>query len=192
MNQRCIDQQTPPQMEMGQVVTEGEFFRNLKKEHVAKRYEGDDDDTPVFGFKLTTNHWKSADRQPGGLSVNLRSCIHSEVCSIAVHPDRESYFHVALIDLDALNRSGLLTSLLVAQYSPDEETQNRCHFEIVSLDGTVLKWMELRVSLDSAFPQAKVPSTNEAKSMAAAAYSQFRSYCNIRPWVRPKTARSDS
>jgi hypothetical protein len=186
MNQRCIENQTPPDLKPGATVDYGEFFRNLKDEHVVKRYGNDDNESPLYGFKLSTKHWKYADKQAGGLSVNLRSCIHSEVCSIALHPGSEDYFHVALIDLKAMNDCGLLASPLVAQYSPIEETHNRCHFEIVPLDGTVLKWMELRVFLDSPFPQVKVPSTSEEKGRATAAYTAYRSYCDIRRWVRRK------
>jgi hypothetical protein len=173
-------------MESGDVLTGDEFFRNLKKEHVVKRYEDDDNENPVYGFKLSTRHWKYADRQSEGLSVNQRSCIRSAVCSIALHPGGEDYFHVAVLDLKAINDCGLLTSPLVARYSPNEQAHNRCHFEIVPLDGTVLKWMELRAFLDSPFPKAKVPSTDEEKSMAGAAYTQYQSYCDIRLWVRRK------
>ena len=164
-------------------MNKGQFFRNLKKEHVAKRYENDKED-PQYGFKFTTRHWKYANQQGIGLSVNLRSCIHSEVCSIALHPGGEDYFHVARIDLQALNSCGLLTSPLVAQYSPIEETQNRCHFDIVPLDSTASGWMELQVLLDARFPRVRIPSTTEEKANALAAYTQFCSYCDIRRWVR--------
>jgi hypothetical protein len=184
MNQRCIENQTPPDLQLGAIVDDGEFFRNLKKDHVAKRYENDSDGDPRFGFKITKRHWKDANRQAGGLSVNLRSCIHSEVCSLTLLPCGEHYFHVAVLDLQAMNGSGLLTSPLVAQYSPVEETHNRCHFEIVPRDSTALGWMELGVLLDNPFPQAKVPSTEEEKSRADAACTQYRSYCDIRRWVR--------
>lgn len=184
MNQRCIEQQTPPEIVPGDVVSEGEFFRNLKKEHVTKRYEEDDNENPVYGFKLHKKHWRYADRQGQGLSVNLQSCIHSEGCSIALHPDGENYFHVAVLDVKAINACGLLTSPLVAQYSPAVKTQNRCHFDIVPSDGTALKWMELGVLLDDPFPPAKLPSTKDEKIRAATAYAQYRSYCDIHRWVR--------
>jgi hypothetical protein len=193
MNQRCIDEQTPPRTESGDalaagdLLTEGEFLRNLKKRHVVKRYEDDDNENPAYAFKLSPEYWKSVERQSGGLSVNLRSCIHSEVCSIALHrPGGEHFFHVAILNLRAINDCGVLTSPVVAQYTPNDETNNRCHFDLVSLDGTVLKWMELRVFLDSPFPKTKVPSTDEEKSTAAAANAQYQSYCNIRLWVRRK------
>ena len=185
MKQRCIEQQTAPSIEHGDVVSEGEFFRNLKREHVSKRFAGDDDKNPAYGFKLSNSHWKDADRQGQGLSVNLRTCIHSEACSIAMHPFAEGYFHVAVLDLGAMNVSGLLASPLVAQYAPVEDTRNRCHFEIMPLDGTVLPSMALRVLLNDPFPPAaKLPSTNDERSRAAAAYTQYRSYCEIRRWVR--------
>jgi len=167
---------------------DGEFFRNLKKEHIAKRYGNDpDDDDPRFGFRIHKKHWRYADRQSGPLSVNLRSCMHTERCSIALQPDGEDYFHVAILNLRALNASGLISSRLVAQYSPIECPQNRCHFEIVPLDGTVLQWMHLAVCLDTPFPSScKLPAAGQEHDQATAAYEQFQSYCRIVRWVRKK------
>lgn len=187
MNQRCIETQTPPDMERGAIVDDGEFFRNLKKEHVAKRYEKDPDGNPRFGFKIHKSHWKYADHQNGPLSVNLRSCMHTERCSIALQPDGEHYFHVAILNLRALNETGLISSPLVAQYSPREETHNRCHFEIAPLDGTVLQWMQLGMCLDSPFPSScKLPVPGPEEVQATAAHEQFQSYCRIVLWVRQK------
>lgn len=134
MYQRCIDQQTPPKMALGHIIYQGAFFRNLKDEHISKRYDGDDNDNPTYGFKINTKHWKYADRQRGPLSVNLVSCIHSKVCSIALHQGQggEEYYHVAKIDLKALNEMECFrNSPLCAQYQPIEEIPNRCHFEIL-------------------------------------------------------------
>ena len=131
-------------------------------------------------------HWKYADRQRSGLSVNLRSCMHSEACSIALHPGGEEYFHVAALDLKAIERLRLLSSPLVAQYSPGEESHNRCHFEIVPLDGTVLKWMELGF-VGRPVSTGKMPSTNERQEQSGGGvravsviFGQF--HC----WVRRK------
>ena len=187
MRRRCIEQQTPPEMEPGDTVDHGEFFRNLKKEHVTKRYASDDDQEPTYGFKLHKSHWKYASHQGFGLSVNLRSCIHSEACSIALHPGGERYYHVALVDLHALNQCQFLTSPFVAQYRPIEESHNRCHFEIVPLDGTTLKWMELSELLDRPFPPAqKLPATAEDKDSAAREYRKYCSYFEIRRWIRKR------
>lgn len=182
MSQQCIDQQIAPDMEPGDTVKHGQFFRNLQKGHVAKRYAGDDDSNLEYGLKLTTSHWKYADRQSGQLSVNLQACMHSEVCSIALHPEGENYFHVAVIDLAALNR--LLDSPFVAKYSrlPD----NKCHFEIMPLDGTVSKWMEIRELFDRPFPPGKMPNSKQDKAKAAKEYAEYRAYCDIRRWVRRK------
>jgi hypothetical protein len=188
MKQRCIENQTPPpDLEPGDTVDNGEFFRNLKKDHVAKRYAKDSDDNPRFGFKIRKCHWKYADHQTGPLSVNLRSCIHTEQCSIALQPDGEAYFHVAVLDLRALNESGLISSQFVAQYLPIDEAHNRCHFEIMPLDGTVLQWMQLGACFDTPFPSAcKLPAVGEEENQATAALKQFCSYCRIVRWVRQK------
>ncbi|MGD0899909.1 MAG: hypothetical protein ABR915_18910 [Thermoguttaceae bacterium] len=173
-------------MKVGDCVESGEFLRNLKKEHVVKRYAGDDDENPAYGFKLSKKHWKYADVQQGALSVNLRSCIRTERCSIALHPGGEDYFHVAIIDLGAINGSAVFPPL-VAQYRPIEEIPNRCHFEIIPRDGTVLQWMEVAVWLDAPFPPAaKLPATAKEKRTAAAEYAKYRHYFNVRRWVRGK------
>ena len=156
MRQKCIDQRTPPKMELGAVVKNGEFYRNLKKKHAPKRYSGDNDENPKYGYKIANNHWKSEDQHEGQLSVNLVACIHSEVCSIAIHPNAKDYFHVALINLDRLNEALLglnLNSPLVAQYRPI--TGNLCHFEIMPRDGTTLMWFALATFLDDAFPHPR-------------------------------------
>ncbi len=183
MRQKCIEQQTPPNgLRDGDVINHGRFFRNLKKDDVAKRYQGDDDNTPLYGFKITKDHWKSAERQ-GMLSVNLETCMHSGACSIAVHPNPTHYYHVAVLDLDVLNR--VLCLSLVAQYRPEPEIQNRCHFEIMPLDGTTMRWMELRAQLDSPFPPAKkLPISPEDQAKAKAEYDTYRQIVQIRRWVR--------
>lgn len=183
MYQQCIDQQIPPQMRYGDTCRDGEFFRNLRKEHVRRRYQEDDHDQPEYGYTLHKSHWRYWDRQRSGLSANLQSCIHSEVCSIALHPDGEDYFHVARIDLGAINRSGLLSSHLAAQYEP--HPPNLCHFVIVPLDGVATKWMELRNALDALSPRAKsLPVSDEEKAKERAAYEKHRSLIDVCCWVR--------
>lgn len=172
-------------MQEGDTTDVGRFFRNLKKEHVAKRYPGDDDQSPVYGFKLHKKHWKYADYQQGPLSVNLLSCIHTAECSIAIHPTPDDYYHVAIIDLEALNRLECLTSKFVAQYKPAREFKNLCHFEILPTDGTVLKWMELGILLDEPFPPAsKLPTTPSDCRQAKDEYEKYRSIFEIKRWVR--------
>jgi hypothetical protein len=193
MNQRCIDNQTPPKLNAGEVVEDGVFFRNLKKSHIAKRYENDSDDHPRFGFKITKRHWADAASQ-GLLSVNLESCLHSAQCSIALQPVSEHHYHVAVLNLRKVNialetikSSDEPSSQLVAKYSPVESPRNLCHFEIQSKDGTILDWMKLRVLLDSPFPECRLPSHDtEEERDAITAYEKFKSYCKIARWIRSK------
>jgi hypothetical protein len=192
MYQKCIDQQTPPKLERGAVVDRGEFFRNLKKEHVVKRYPGDNDNNPTFGFKIHKRHWKYAQNQNGPLSVNQKSCIHSEACSIALQPGGEDYYHVAIINLQALNEvlgelKSVLASHLVAQYQPIDEIPNHCHFEIIPENGTNLAWMEIAALLDAPFPPAsKMPVGDDDKRKATTEYEKYHSYLHIIHDVRNK------
>jgi hypothetical protein len=190
MYQKCIDQQTPPKMEPGAELDRGQFFRNLKKEHVVKRYSGDDSENPDFGFKIHKKHWKYAQQQSGHLSVNQKSCIHSEVCSIALQPGNDDYYHVALIDLHPLNKA--LVELksddalyLIASYKPLEN--NRCHFEIIPKNGTVLAWMAISTFFDEPFPpRDKMPVGKVEENQARIAYERFCSCFHVIRWVRHK------
>jgi len=184
MYQHCVDGQTAPDMDPGDVTQSGVYLRNLKKNHVSKRYEDDDDGHPAYGFKLSNKHWKDASRQAGDLSVNLESCIHTAECSIVVQVDTDRYFHVARIDLDALNRARQLSSSFVAIYKPEDSPKNLCHFEVAPLDGTVSKWQELQALFDRPFPECKMPRSEGDKATAAAEYREYRSFLDIRRWVR--------
>jgi hypothetical protein len=183
MYQKCIDQQTPPELEPGAELDRGEYFRNLKKKHVAKRYQADDNENPKFGFKIKQNHWNYAQNQTGHLSVNQKACIHSEVCSIALQPGNEDYYHVALIDLQSLNKVlGALKSddalYLVASYQPLEN--NRCHFELVPVNGTITVWMTIALLFDEPFPQRdKLPIGDEENDKAKNAFEKFDSCFHI-------------
>lgn len=185
MYQRCIDEQTPPALRRGDVLDQGEFLRNLRKDHIAKRYPKDADDEPEYGYKLKTRQWRFWGQQVGGLSVNLRSCIHSEACSIALDPNGQDCFHVARIDLGALNTARLMTSPLVAQYDPARP--NECHFLILARDGTISVWMELATALDGPFPgDTKLPTNEEEQAQAKEACDRYRSLIDIRGWVRAR------
>jgi hypothetical protein len=117
------------------------------------------------------------------LSVNLETCMHSMTCSIATHPNGLHYYHVATLDLGAL--SSALSSPFVAQYKPEPEIQNRCHFEIMPLNGTTMRWMEPGVLLDAPFPPAKkLPISPEDQAKAKAEYDTYRQIVQIRRWVR--------
>ncbi len=185
MYQNCVDNQTPPNMKPGDTTPSGKFFRNLRKEDVAKRYEDDDNEQPEYGFKLKKRYWKYVLQHPL-FSTNLCSCIHTEECSIVLQPDNNRFFHVALIDLGVLNQSPLLTSQFLAQYKPVEESQNRCHFEISPTEGTALKWMQVGALLDDPFPEKQLPITPEEKARAKQEYQRYCSYFDIRGWVRKK------
>ena len=141
--------------------------------------------------KPTKKFWKDADNQGGNFSVNLRSCIHSDECSIAIHPHNGEYYHVALIELAEFNASGRISCPLVAQYKPIEEDQNLCHFEFFPKDGTVLKWMELRVALDDPFPPGKMPTCKDEEDKASAAFVQYQSLLTIRRWIRSPDGQLD-
>src|SRR5437870_13444070 len=121
----CLKNQTPPELVAGAVVRSGRFFRNLKRQEIAKCYAEDDNDNPQYGFRVKHQHWAN-DQTRGGLSVNLASCIHTAACSLLIHPAAPNFQHVVEIDLEALTQR--LQVSLVAQYKP--EPDNRCHFEI--------------------------------------------------------------
>jgi hypothetical protein len=183
MRQKCIEQQTPPEgLQEGDEINHGRFIRNLKRDDVAKRYQGDNDQNPLYGFKIAKEHWKDAEEQ-GMLSVNLETCIHSGMCSIAIHPNGIHYYHVAIIDLGSL--SGAVASPFVAQYKPAPELQNLCHFEIMPLDGTTMKWMTLADLLSKPFPRAKrLPVSAQEKERAASEYAKYQQVLQIHRWVR--------
>jgi hypothetical protein len=189
MYQKCIDQQTPSEKEPGAELDRGEFFRNLKKNHVVKRYEGDDNEKPRFGFKIHKRHWNYAQQQTGPLSVNQKSCIHSEVCSIALQPGNDDYYHVAVINLQSLNREIIEMKsdealFLVASYQPLEN--NRCHFELIPKNGTTLAWMAIAAFFDDPFPPGKMPADKEEERKADVAFKKFSSCIQIIRNVRDK------
>jgi hypothetical protein len=182
MDQDCLDSQTPPPMSPGDTTESGEYFRNLKKDHVAKRYQDDDNESPSYGFKLTRKCWKDADGQRGDLSVNLVTCIHSAECSLAIQAEGTHYYHVATINLDAVNR--MLSTPFVAIYAPLDDPKNTCHFEIAPLEGTVSKWQELAALFDDPFPEGKLPRNENDRARAAEAFAQYQQMIRIRRWVR--------
>lgn len=186
LRDQCVKDQTPPRMERGDTTEVGCFFRNLKREHVAKHYEKDNDEGPEYGYKITGRHWREADKAAGAFSVNFVNCIHSPECSIAIQSRSEEYYHVACIDLAQVNELGALTTRFVAQYQPVEENQNWCHFEILPRDGTILKWMELYEILEGPFPPGRLPQSKEEKRQAESECERYTRILQILRWVRPR------
>lgn len=183
--QQCIDAQDPPELSRGDTVDTGRFFRNVRRDHVVKRYSEDDNDQPQYGFKIKRRHWQHANRPPGAMSVNLVTCMHSEKCSLSLQPGGENYYHVAILDLGAINSAQVLSFVLVAQYKPVDDIPNHCHFEVVPKDGVVMKWMEFSAVLDEPFPDCgKLPGNEQERQEATKAAEQYRSFVDIKRWVR--------
>lgn len=130
---------------------EGNFYRNLKRDDVAKVYAEDNADPARYGYRVKSKHWRDAATQ-GGLSVNLVSCVNSPCCSILVHPFPEKYAHVVDIDLAAL--SVCVARSVLAQYAPVSD--NACHFELMLEEGGVSDLMALMDFFDQ-FPPGKRP-----------------------------------
>lgn len=183
--EECVKNQIPPDMRRGDTTASGHFFRNLKKKHVSKRYRGDDDEQPRYGYSLTRKHSRDAQNQPGGFSVNQVACIRLPRCSIAMQAGSEEYHHVACIDLEALNGVKALTSRFLAQYQPIEQDQNYCHFELIPEDGTVTKWLQLQEVMEGRPTQEKLPSTWAAKEQARLVAQRFAGIFAIHRCVRP-------
>ncbi len=182
----CVAGQTPPDLEKGDTVGEGFFLRNLKKKGEAtKRYPGDDDDNPVFGFKLAPKFWKNASRN-GDMSINEQTCVGSEACSIAIHRNATDYYHVAILDLAEVNRC-MQDHTFVAQYAPINDPPdgpNACHFELLPLDGSTQSLFALQTFLDDPFPPGKMPDGEKNRASAANAADAYRKVLLIRRWVR--------
>lgn len=186
LREQCVKNQTPPRIKRGDEEYAGYFFRNLKRKHVAKRYEKDKDEDPEYGYTITKRHWTEAGTAGGAFSVNLVDCIHSRECSIAIQPGSQEYYHVARINLAEVNGLSGLSTRFVAQYQPVEEDQNSCHFEILPTDGTILKWMELYEILEGPFPVGKLPQSKEEKRKAESECERYAQILQIRRWVRPR------
>jgi hypothetical protein len=105
-----------------------------------------------------------------------------------MQPGSEQYYHVARINLDALNEIGALTTRFLAQYRPIVEQQNRCHFELIPEDGTATKWLELYEVMEGPRTQEKFPSTREAEEQARLVAERFDRIFGIHRWVRPRNA----
>ena len=182
----CLQAQTAPNLEKGDTVAEGRFLRNLpKKGEVSKRYSGDNDDSPVYGFKLARKFWTNAVRT-GDLSMNEQGCIVNDGCAIAVHPYAEKYFHIAILDLKEINNC-LDGHSFVAQYDPllePPDGPNACHFELLPIDGSTQSLFVLQTVLDAPFPDTKMPDGIDNLKKAEDATKVYESVISIKRWVR--------
>lgn len=161
----CIKGQQPPRLNPGEVVSDGFFLRNLKKkEEATKRYPNDDDENPVYGFKLSTKFFNNAAKN-GDMSINESDCVLCEACSIAIHPHSSDYYHVAALDLGEINNC-MADHPFVAQYDPIVEPtdRNMCHFELLPLNGSTQSLHALQEFLNNPFPPGKMPDGKKTKS----------------------------
>ena len=183
--QTCLDRQQRPPLERSERREDGSYYHNLQRKHVAKRYENDDDDEPVFGFKLKDKVFRLRPDESGP-SVNEVECAGCPECSIAVHPTPQSFYHVLTIDLAEL-RTRLPAHPFAAVFLPVKDPPNDCHFELLPMEGTTRSLQALRQEMDQPFPDGKkVPRDDEGRKAAADAWKDYRRLFPIRRWVRPK------
>lgn len=165
---------TPPSIRPWQIKRDGNYYRNLSRNEVAKRYERDEDAQPEFGYKLKkTNKWRWTARDgQEGLSTNLTDCISSPICSILLHPNSDNYNHVVEIRLPQLSMA--IAMALVAQYTPDQ--LNKCHFNVLPLEDdidSVQRAIEDLLTRD--FPPSRLPTSPKQVEQARIAKSKFDS-----------------
>jgi len=181
-----VSAQVAPKLEKGDAIHAGVFVRNLKKtDDVTKRYENDDTESPLYGFKLTGKFWRNANKT-GDMSINLRDCVRSDDCSIAIHPNAEDFYHVARFDLAQVNTI-LPLHPFAAQYDPliePPDGPNKCHFVLLPTEGTTQSIFALQSELDKPFPVCRMPDSNADKDAADAAASRYRRMVTILKWVR--------
>lgn len=164
----CIRTAKPPQYLPGTVIQHGAYYRNLKKQHVARRLAKGTDEPPIGGRRLTKKFYKDAEAQEG-FSVNCSTCQTQPSCSILLQPGPHHFEWVALIYLESM--ANLIGHALGAQYDPVGD--NACHYNIVPLDlGSVGFWMLMRDVLDdyeSSFPKGLPNTTAELVALEAKA-----------------------
>ena len=182
----CVSQQKARDLDRGRAISSGVFARNLKKkQEISKRYEKDSDETPEFGYKLTQKFWNNAINQ-NDMSFNLYACVCSNVCSIAVHPHADQYYHVAHFDLTAINQA-IPDHSFTCQYDPIDgapDGPNLCHFELVPLEGSTQSLFALQSLLDNPFPSGRMPDGPVARTAAFEATESYSKLIQIFRWVR--------
>jgi hypothetical protein len=182
-------------MNPGDTIDHGFYFRNLKKDHIRQRFERDNEINPKYGYILNKRHWRDAARRGGQISVNLKTCMHSESCSIALHKGGDDYYHVVVINLEALNQiEDFRDSPIIAQYDPIDgdasESKNLCHFELAPENSTVIDWMKISIILEDSFPPAKkLPISEDDKKTAERDFTKYSAYFDIQRWVRSQDGK---
>jgi hypothetical protein len=162
----CLKNQTPPALKDGDVVTQGIFLRNLKTDNVSGMY-ANDANPPEFGYKVAFRHWR--DSKLGDLSLNIKSCMQQQCCSIHLSNDTQSasrFTAVAEIDLEQLSNviRDAVSVEVVAVYRPYED--NACHFELTLLDSGTLGEMKVLEALKKFTPDEKVPNNRCVNKLA--------------------------
>jgi hypothetical protein len=143
-----------PALSRGDIRTGGRYFRNLRKDDIAKRRQEDPNDDPPHGRLVKPRHWKDAGRHSSGLSVNAADCMKSPTCSIELNRSADEFFHVLEIDLRALADELAVRSngdpdrephVPIAQYSPlahsADGVENPCHFDILPLSSRLPEFL---------------------------------------------------
>jgi hypothetical protein len=156
----------PPDWPIGHEVDEGRFWYNLPR--LPKRYKGDDDSNPVFGWRVKPHYWRW---EPDGLSTNLATCTCAG-CSIRMEGNTDK-IHVALIDLRGL--SELMQVELLASYDPIRPNGklNPCHCLILGADESPQDCAgKARIALGKidcefpGWPKKKLPRSNQEMQRA--------------------------
>lgn len=187
--QSCVDGQSPPGLSIGATRSDGVYLRNLRKSgYISKRYELDNSEPPLYGYKLTKKFWNDAQKdKSNGFSVNESKCIQSDHCSIAINPNSDMYFHVARLDLQELNR--MCETQFVVQYDPiteDTATKNLCHFLLLPEDKATTAFIALFTALDTDFPPSRLPATTKEQEKARACVERYQKAVQIIRWVVPE------
>lgn len=175
LRSRCIAGMIAPNLEEGDFLEDGLFFRNLKDDHVKRRYPKDGGDPPDYGYRITHRHWKDSEGR-GGLSTNQVECIRSAACSLAIAPPDAHYKHVAEIDISKLSEH--LGFVVCAQYEIDGD--NVCHFNLLARDGGLLQLMQIYDELEQGFPDVKLPQSEKDKAAALVAMGRYEEVVRIR------------
>lgn len=180
-SRECFENAEVPFLEYGSQLSSGVFYRNLKKKHISKKYESDDDSDPDYGWKLSGKFWKDAIRELGDLSLNECNCAKGVECSIYLQDGSDDYVHVAILDVEKLNEF-LLQHNFVAVYKPvkakegSEHPGNPCHFELTAATGTESANVLLRKEFSSKpFPGKRIPAGEEQISKAKILVSEYDS-----------------
>ncbi len=135
----CRDGQKPPSIMPGDFLDSGRYYRNLRDAEVASLYSK----APELGSYVKTNKarkWTDISAQRG-FSVNETTCAGCPLCSILVNGNAGDYRHVAEFDISEINRFlAPDDDRFIAYYRPvtEGEFTNACHFEIWTLNGTLM------------------------------------------------------